>query len=197
MLHEVNTVYTAEVADRVRGVPVTHDYLDKPGAIPLPATMTIRLAGNINERGRTGVQVRLYTETPFRPRPDGVPRDDFEWEALRRLREDPESPVYRFEEYEGRPVLRYATTRRMQEACVRCHNTHEKSPKKDWKEGDVPGVLELIRPLDGDVERARAGLRGTAVLMGVTFGSLLGASGLILVMTNRRRYAARAETSGP
>ena len=107
------------------------------------------------------------------------------------MRQDPETPVYRFEEADGRPVLRYATTRRMQEACVRCHNTHDKSPKKDWKIGDVPGVLEVIRPLDGDVERARAGLRGTVILMTVTFGSLLGASALILVVTNRRRYAGR------
>ena len=193
MLHEVNTVYTAEVADRVRGIPVTHDYLDRPGAIPLPATLTIKLGQGMNERGQTGVQVRLYNDVPFRPRPDGIPRDEFEWDALRQLRENPETPVYRFEEADGRPVLRYATTRRMQEACVRCHNTHIASPKKDWKEGDVPGVLEVIRPLDGDMERTRAGLRGTAVLMGVTFGSLLGASGLILVLTNRRRYAGKAE----
>ena len=76
---------------------------------------------------------------------------------------------------------------------MKCHNTHTDSPKKDWKEGDVPGVLEVIRPLDNDVERARTGLRGTAALMGVTFGSLLGASALILVLTNRRRYATRVE----
>jgi len=124
MLHEVNTVYTAEVADRVRGIPVTHDYLDRPGAIPLPATLTIKLGQGMNERGQTGVQVRLYNDVPFRPRPDGIPRDEFEWDALRQLRENPETPVYRFEEADGRPVLRYATTRRMQEACVRCHNTH-------------------------------------------------------------------------
>ena len=105
----------------------------------------------------------------------------------------PERPVYRFEDYDGRPVLRYATARRMQETCVKCHNTHKDSPKKDWKEGDVPGVLEVIRPLDGDVQRARAGLRGTAILMAVTFGSLLGACGLILVLTNRRRYSPRVE----
>ena len=81
----------------------------------------------------------------------------------------------------------------MQETCVKCHNTHPNSPKNDWKEGEVPGVLEVIRPLDGDVQRARAGLRGTAILMAVTFGSLLGASALILVLTNRRRYAPRLE----
>jgi eukaryotic-like serine/threonine-protein kinase len=196
MMDEVNVVYSSEVADRVRNVPVTHDYAGRPGAIPLPATLTIELGRHISERGKTGVQVRLYSELPFRDRPNGTPQDDFERDALRQLRENPETPVYRFEEADGRPVLRYATARRMQETCVKCHNTHANSPKKDWKEGDVPGVLEVIRPLDGDVERARAGLRGTAILMAVTFGSLLGACGLILVMTNRRRYGPRPETTG-
>lgn len=191
MLDEVNVVYSSEVADRVRGIPVTHDYIDRPGGIPLPATMTIVLSRHISERGKSGLQVRLYSDVPFRERPNGRPEDEFEWEALRQLRENPDSPVYRFEEQDGRPVLRYATARRMQETCVKCHNTHPNSPKKDWKEGDVPGVLEVIRPLDRDVERARAGLRGTAILMAVTFGSLLGASALILVVTNRRRYIPR------
>jgi eukaryotic-like serine/threonine-protein kinase len=195
MLDEVNAVYSSEVADRVRNIPVTHDYVDRPGGIPLPATMTIVLSRHISERGRSGLQVRLYTDAPFRDRPHGRPEDEFEWDALRRLRANPDEPVYRFEEADGRPVLRYATARRMQETCVKCHNTHPNSPKKDWREGDVPGVLEVIRPLDGDRERARAGLRGTAILMGVTFGSLLGASALILVVTNRRRasYTPAAE----
>src|SRR5205823_9361956 len=64
---------------------------------------------------------------------------------LVRLREDPEQPFYRFEDHDGRPALRYASARRMAEACVRCHNNHQDSTKKDWKEGDVPGVLEIIR----------------------------------------------------
>ncbi len=193
MLDVVNIVYSSEVADRVRNVPVTHDYADRPGAIPLPATMTIVLGGHLSERGQSGVQVRLYNDIPFRPRPNGTPQDEFEWEALRKLREDPTTPVYRFEEADGRPVLRYATARRMQETCVKCHNTHPASPKKDWQVGDVPGVLEVIRPLEGDRARARAGLRGTAILMALTFGSLLGASALILVLTNRRRYAPRPD----
>jgi hypothetical protein len=195
MLDLVNIVYSSEVADRVRGIPVTHDYADRPGAIPLPATMTIVIGGHISDRGQSGVQVRLYNDVPFRQRPNGTPQDEFEWEALRKLRADPTTPVYRFEEADGRPVLRYATARRMQETCVKCHNTHPASPKKDWQVGDVPGVLEVIRPLEGDKARARAGLRGTAVSMALTFGSLLGASALILVLTNRRRYSPRPEAA--
>ena len=61
---------------------------------------------------------------------------------------EPRSAVFRFEDFQGRPVLRYATARRMQAACLQCHNYLPDSTKKDWKEGDVRGVLEVIRPLD-------------------------------------------------
>jgi hypothetical protein len=191
MLDEVNAVYSKEVVDRVRpqGVPVTHDYATRDGAIPLPATLTIELGRSMGDRGRTGVRVRLYSDHPFRSRTEGGPKDQFEREALEQLRREPDRPVYRFEEVDGRAVLRYATARRMQDACVRCHNAHPDSTKRDWQEGDVRGVLEVVRPLDADVQRTRSGLRGTAALMAVTFGALLGASVLILVASNRRRGA--------
>src|SRR5262249_21358375 len=103
--------------------------------------------------------------------------------------QNPDEPVYRFEDFQGRSSLRYATARRMQTACVQCHNYHPNSQKKDWKEGDVRGVLEIIRPLDRDQERAREGLRGTVILMaaiGVSLASLLV---LVLVFSRRREFA--------
>jgi adenylate cyclase len=75
----------------------------------------------------------------------------------------------------------------MQATCVNCHNGHTDSTFKSWKEGDVPGVLEIIRPLGRDVTRVREGLRGTFILMAVISGSLLGLSVLVLVAGNRRR----------
>ena len=66
-----------------------------------------------------------------------------------------------------------------------CHNEHPDSTKRDWKVGDVRGVLEIIRPLDRDAARTRTGLRGTFVLMAVVSASLLGLSVLILVAGNR------------
>src|SRR5207249_1032643 len=111
----------------------------------------INLGKLVSHCGDTGMQVRLYSDYPFRSRKDGGPTDAFEREALRWLREDPDDPFYSFEEYEGRPVLRYATARRMSESCVRCHNTHPDSTYDKWNVGDVRGVLEIIRPLDRDV----------------------------------------------
>src|SRR5262249_13230767 len=112
---------------------------------------------------------------------------DFEREALARLRENPRQPYYRFEEFQGRPVLRYATARRMQETCVQCHNSHPASTKRDWKEAAVRGVLEIIRPLHRDGARAHAGLHETLILMVVISGTLLGLSVLVVFVGNRRR----------
>jgi serine/threonine protein kinase len=188
MLYEVNNFYSADVVDRVNraGVAATHDYRDRPGAIPLPATLIIELGKHISEKSMSGMQVRLYSDHPFRTRKDGGPNDDFEREALDRLQQNPDEPVYRFGDFQGRPALRYATTRRMQKTCIDCHNKHEDSTYTSWKEGDVPGVLEIIRPLDQDVARTRAGLQGTFVRMAIISGSLLALSVFVLVAGNRR-----------
>ncbi len=70
--------------------------------------------------------------------------------------------------------------------CINCHNNDTNSTKRDWKVGEVGGVLEIIRPLDRDVTRTREGLRGTLILMAVVSGTLLGLSGLVLVTRSRR-----------
>jgi serine/threonine protein kinase len=189
ILIEVNNLYSADVVERakLKGVEATHDYATRKGAIPLPATLTIELGRHLGERSESGVQVRLYSDHPFRPRTDGGPKDDFERDALAELPEDPSKPYFRFEEFQGRPSLRYATAQRMQQTCVQCHNTHQDSTKKDWQVGDIGGVLEIIRPLDQDAARARDGLRLTLILMAVICGSLLGLS--VLMLFAKRRHA--------
>jgi adenylate cyclase len=191
IMEQINDFYSDHVVNRLggTGVIVTHDYVDRKKAIPLPATLTIELGRQLSARSETGMQMRLYSDHPFKPRlasGDAGPRDEFEKTALKNLREDPQHPYYEFEEYRGKPSLRYATAQRMKRTCVECHKAHPDSTKKDWKEGDVVGVLEVIRPLDTDVERARQGLQGTFVGMALTSGTLLGVSVLLLVLANRR-----------
>jgi len=74
----------------------------------------------------------------------------------------------------------------MRDTCLACHNFHPDSTKKDWKVGDVRGVVEIIRPLDRDEARTRAGLQETFVLVGVVAGSLLGLTVLFVVRGGRR-----------
>ncbi len=203
ILDEVNKFYTSDVVDRiqVKGVEATHDYFNRKNAIPLPATLTIQLGRIISEKNKEGVQVRLYSDHPFRTRKDGGRMDGFEREALDWFRSKPPEyfkkaprpPFYRFEDYQGRASLRYATAQQMEKTCVQCHNGNDDSTKKDWKEGEVVGVLEIIRPLDRDTARARDGLHLTLTRMAIISGSLLGVSVLVLLLGNRRRGQARAE----
>jgi hypothetical protein len=187
----LNDVYS-EAVDRAmpKGkVLVTHDYATRKDALPLPATLTIDLGKTISERSESGMQVRLYSDYPWKFREaTREPPDAFELDALRQLRANPDEPVYTFEDYRGRPVLRYTIARRFRQSCLGCHNNiHDKNtPKTDWKVGDVRGVVEIIRPLDRDEARARAGLRETFVLMGIVAGAFLSVT-VIVVLTGGRR----------
>jgi serine/threonine protein kinase len=189
-MDELNRYYS-KVAVHLRdkaGIKGVHDWEQGKNTMPPPATLTIELGQQITARSETGMQVRLYSEYPFLNRKDTrPPLDAFEREALTRLRADPSQPFHSFEEQDGRPVLRYATARVMETGCVYCHNSHKDSPKKDWKEGEVRGVLEIVRPLDRDEERVADGLRGTVVLVTGIGASLVGLSAVLAVLGNRGR----------
>jgi serine/threonine protein kinase len=209
MLDDLNTYYSSRVVDRVKskGVTATHNYAAEQGAIPLPATLTIELGNHISEQSQRGMMVRLYSDHPFNSRPNGGPRDDFEREALKRLRSQPQEPFYRFEEFKSRPdepsrpSLRYATARVMKQSCLDCHNRPGASTKTDWKVGDVRGVLEIIRPLDRDVARTQEGLRGTFRWIAIISATLL--AGLAVLMFAAgwvfvpRKRTERRETQQP
>jgi len=188
MLDRLNTLYSDAVAWPMQGlgITVTHDMAGRTDAIPLPATFTIAL-GEDMEDSKYGMKLRLYSEFPYRTRTNGGPHDNFERDALRQLRRQPDDPVYRFEDYNGRYSLRYATARRMDRSCVGCHNHHPDSPKRDWQVGDVRGVLEIIHPLARDVERTGEALRGTFVLAGSISGALFLLSIIAMFAGNRRR----------
>src|SRR5262249_40428541 len=120
-------------------------------------------------------------------RTDGGPHDDFERRALEQLRKSKgNTTVHEFTEIDGRPVVCYAQARVMQDSCVKCHNTHPRSQRKDWQVGDVRGVLEIIRPLDRAEARGGGALGLALLLSGVVSGLLLGAS-LLVVWAGRRR----------
>ena len=191
-LTELRTFYGSEIVERVKplGIEVTHDYATKPGAIPIPATFSIEFGKHVSKKG-SGMQVRLYSDYPFAFRKDGGARDDFEKEALLQLRKQPDKPFFRFEDFQGRPALRYGTAVSMKAGCVACHNTHPESPKTDWKVGDVRGVQEIIRPLDSAAAQTWAGWQGTFILL-ATMG-FLGLGGLALAIGRMRRNSAELQ----
>ena len=147
-IESFRTLYTSKVVERVRpqGIDVRHDYMEHEGAIPLPATLSMELGEHIGKHSK-GAITRLYSDYPFPWREGGGPKDQFERVALFKLRRNPDEPYYEFVDYKGAWSLRYAKADLMRPACVSCHNSHPQSPRRDWKTGDVRGVLEIILPM--------------------------------------------------
>jgi serine/threonine protein kinase len=189
LLEAANDEYS-RIVSRVEhaNYPVNKTVPSTPGTVPLsiPATFLHDVGEQLAQTSRTGVKVRQYSDHPFPWRTDGGPRDEFERAALQRLRESKgQETAYEFTEIDGRRVVRYAQARVMRRACVECHNTHPQSPRKNWQEGDVRGVLVIIRPLDNDEARVGEALRLALLLSAVVSGLLVGGS--VLVMWSGRR----------
>jgi PAS domain S-box-containing protein len=110
------------------------------------------------QRDRPGAHARLLGDNP-------AELDPFEQAALAALREHPDEPFYRFEDYDGRPSLRYAAT----------------NPAVAGR------VLEVIRPLDRNVAATHTNLRWTlAATVGAYAVGLLG-----LIALARRLHRTR------
>ncbi len=166
-LSEFRRLYSSEVVETVRqyGIEVTHDYKNRPQSIPLPATLSLLLGQRIGDH-KTGAAARLYSPYPFPWRQkEGGLRDDFEEVAWESLNRNSGEAFYRFEPVNGRMTLRYAVADVMQQSCVNCHNFRADSPKRDWKVGDVRGILEVDLPMNRVETDTRAGLRRTLLLM--------------------------------
>ena len=186
MLESINEYYSDKIIGRLnwQKVKISRDYLGKDDTIPLPATLLID-AGDHISRNHTGMEVRLFSQFPWRA--NGGPKDDFERRAIQALeqRRMVDREHHEFSEKDGRLVVRYARAQIMKESCVKCHNNDPTSPKRDWREGDLVGVLSITRPMDQDIERTRSGLQGAFMLVGGVAILLLGFSFAYVSATRR------------
>lgn len=189
-IRHVRTLYTSEVVARLRdqGIQAAHNYETLNGAIPLPATLSMKLGERIGAAG-TGARTLLYSPFPFANRQGGGLPDDFAKRAWQSLQADPTAPFERFEIVDGRSSLRYATADLMRASCVECHNTHPDTPKSDWQAGDLRGVLEVTLPVDVVEAHARSGLSQTILVLAILIGVAM--AFLAFVIRNVRRNSGQ------
>src|SRR6266496_6320745 len=144
-IDSIRNYYASNVVGRVLAhgekTQVLPNYTEVPGAIPIPATLSLELGDLIN-RSSGNTQFRFFSDYPFKNRPPHA-FDDFERQALERLRQDASARVYEVSGFIFDRRVRLATPILMAAACVSCHNSHPDSPKRDWKVGDVRGIEEF------------------------------------------------------
>jgi adenylate cyclase len=141
----IRNYYASNVVGRILAhgekTQVLPNYPDVPGAIPIPATLSLEL-GEVINRNNGNTQFRFFSDYPFKNRPPHA-FDAFERQALESLRENPHSRVYGVSGSIFDRRVRLATPIIMTAACVSCHNTHPDSLKRDWQVGDVRGIEEF------------------------------------------------------
>jgi adenylate cyclase len=155
IISSVRNYYANNVVGRVLASPgttkVIHNYKDFPGAIPIPATLSLELGSVIGEQ-QQNIKYRFVSDYPFKNRALH-PFDEFETDALGRLRQDSNQQLTRISSSIFSDGVRLIAPILMERPCVNCHNSHPESPKTDWKVGDVRGIQEvsITQPIRGNI----------------------------------------------
>jgi len=152
------------------------DHQSNDAAIPLPATMIFDLSDRLKQQG---TRLSLYSPYPFPNRKERE-LDAFGRAAWDFLAANPDGVFSRRETIDGNDVVRVAVGDRMSEqSCVNCHNARPDSPKRDWKLGDLRGVLENATAIDGALSRGRE--LTNRILLGIALtGAVLIAIGALI-----------------
>jgi adenylate cyclase len=155
IISSVRNYYANNVVDRVLASPGmtkgVHNYKDFPGAIPIPATLSLELGKVISEQQRN-INYRFVSNYPFKNRaPHAL--DEFETVALGRLRQNSNQQLTQVSSSTFADKVRLIAPIIMEQPCVNCHNSHPESPKTDWKVGAVRGIQEvsITQPIAGNI----------------------------------------------
>jgi class 3 adenylate cyclase len=146
VITSVRGYYATNVVGRVLANPgstqVVHNYETIPGAIPIPATLSLEL-GKVIGAQQDNISYRFISDFPFKNR---TPHqfDAFEKSSLESLRNNPNQKIVDTATSIFSDSVRLVAPVIMGPACVSCHNNHPESPKKDWKVGDVRGIQEVV-----------------------------------------------------
>ena len=146
MINEIRGYYAKQIVGRVKPFDgkskVVHNYQEVPGAIPIPATLSLELAA-IFQKSQDNIRYRFISDLPFKNRtPHAL--DAWEVAALASLRAKPSEDLSELTHNGTSIRYRIAAPIVMEAVCVSCHNTHPESPKNDWKVGDVRGMQEVV-----------------------------------------------------
>src|SRR3974377_2027675 len=158
IISSVRNYYANNVIGRVLASPgttkVIHNYKDFPGAIPIPATLSLSLGKVISEQ-QQNIKFRFVSDYPFKNRALH-PFDEFETDALGRLRQNSNQQLTRVSSSVFSDDVRLIAPVIMEQPCVNCHNSHGTIDKFI---GDAMLVFFGDPETKGDVDDAKSCLR--------------------------------------
>ena len=151
IVHHLKTFrsyYNEFVVSKVKNLPdikVDYNHEYSSNTIPLPATTIHNISEKLSQN--ENVKVNFFSDYPFPNRANRV-LDEFQKNSIKFLRENPNEIFIKQDIVDNKEVIRVAFSDTMNSnSCLACHNGRDDSPKKDWKIGDVRGILEVVMPI--------------------------------------------------
>ncbi|MFZ1746603.1 MAG: DUF3365 domain-containing protein [Nitrospirales bacterium] len=141
------TFYTREIVERMRagGIVYASEHWKENGELPLPAQFVLE-TGRLVAKQPKGIRYRLISSWPINKK--NSPTTEFERTALAKILLNTDRP-YTGVTTEGKARVFQAVyaDKALSQMCADCHNVHPKSPRRDFKAGDVMGGILLTIPL--------------------------------------------------
>jgi hypothetical protein len=142
------SIYTTEVVERMqmRGIVTASENWRDTGKIPLPAQFLIE-ASRLVAENPNGIRFRLISNWAINNK--NTPRTEFEETGLLEIAKSPERPYTGMKKEHG---IEYFNALypdiAVSQSCIGCHNAHPRSPKTNFRLGDVMGGLLLSIPVN-------------------------------------------------
>jgi hypothetical protein len=142
------TIYTKNVVNRLQNkenVIKASEHWEDDKALPLPAQM-FRMGAEMVAEKKAGFSYSLLSEWPVNKQ--NKPKTEVEKSGLAFIAKNKGQNFYGEEKLGDQNYFTaiYADTG-VVEACVKCHNEHKDSPRKDFKVGDVMGGVVIRIPV--------------------------------------------------
>jgi Protein of unknown function (DUF3365) len=150
-LHSVvqadRTFYTSEIVERmqIRGIVSASEDWKEDGTLPLPAQFVLE-TGRLVAKQPNGIGFRLISSWPINKK--NRPTTEFERTALTKILVNADRP-YTGITTEGKVRIFQAlyADKAQSQMCADCHNVNPRSPRRDFKAGDVMGGFLITLPL--------------------------------------------------
>ncbi len=146
------TIYSEVIVERLGAtisLPSTENW-ETEDTLPLPAQF-LMMSSQTPQVKRMGMSYRLMSLWAINKR--NGPRSEFDKKGLEATARNPKKPYTEIVSIKGKRFFKALyPDKAVTKACVTCHNNHPKSPKTDFKLGDVMGGILINLPL-GEVKR--------------------------------------------
>ncbi|MCH8156657.1 MAG: DUF3365 domain-containing protein [Nitrospinae bacterium] len=155
VIESSRTIYSEVIVERLAAtisLRATENWKEE-NTLPLPAQFLAMSSQMVEDKG-IGMNYRLMSLWPINP--ENGPKSKFEKSALEEILNHPAKTRTRIISSKGKRIFQAVySDLAVTKACVTCHNHHPKSPKQDFKLGDVMGGIVINFPLEEQAEETK------------------------------------------